>query len=285
MYSSLSQNTFRFAVPLLERPAFAKRAGLGGIDLPTDQLISESVAKQAREAIDRAGVKWGVFVNPVPFDKSDEEFEAGLAVLRERAPWARLAGCTRTYEHVWPGSKTLEWQPNFDLHVKRLRRIAQVCRDNGITFGLEFLGPAKLQAIFTHKFVRTIHEMLTLIDAIGPGVGLVLDVWHLYTSGGSSADLAKVPASVPVVYAHLDDAPPGIAREEQSDGNRLMPLESGILETIPTLQWLAQRGFDGPVIAEPFSPWRPKLEAMPADDAARTVAGFIHKAFAAAGVR
>jgi sugar phosphate isomerase/epimerase len=56
-----------------------------------------------------------------------------------------------------------------------------------------------------------------------------------------------------IVSVHVNDAPPGIAIEDQLDGVRRLPMETGVIDLPAIMRRLAQIGYDGPVIPEPFS--------------------------------
>ena len=94
---------------------------------------------------------------------------------------------------------------------------------------------------------------MKLADAIGTGnVGLLLDAWHLYTSGGSLDDLDQITAA-DIVTVHINDAPPGIAIDELADTKRHLPLETGVIDLVGFMRKLDQLGYDGPVTTEPFN--------------------------------
>jgi sugar phosphate isomerase/epimerase len=46
--------------------------------------------------------------------------------------------------------------------------------------------------------------------------------WHLFTSGGTPADVRSLRGEQ-VVHAHVNDAPVGVALEELIDTERLLP--------------------------------------------------------------
>src|SRR5204862_15166 len=56
-----------------------------------------------------------------------------------------------------------------------------------------------------------------------------------------------------VVAVHVNDAPPGIARDEQIDNQRALPMETGVIDLVGFMGKLEAMGYDGPVTAEPFS--------------------------------
>ncbi|MDQ3249937.1 MAG: sugar phosphate isomerase/epimerase, partial [Chloroflexota bacterium] len=83
-------------------------------------------------------------------------------------------------------------------------------------------------------------------------MGLLLDIWHVYTAHGSMDELHKLHKD-DVVSVHVNDAPPGLAIDEQLDQVRTLPGETGVLDIVGFLHALQAIGYDGPVTAEPFS--------------------------------
>ncbi|NUQ00153.1 MAG: sugar phosphate isomerase/epimerase, partial [Armatimonadetes bacterium] len=88
--------------------------------------------------------------------------------------------------------------------------------------------------------------------AIGPNVGLLLDAWHWYTSGGDESQLAGL-TNQDVVNVHVNDAPAGVDRDEQRDNVRLLPAASGVIDIATFMKHLDRMGYDGPVTVEPFN--------------------------------
>ena len=83
----------------------------------------------------------------------------------------------------------------------------------------------------------------------GPNIGVVLDIWHWYHSGGTVADiLATDPKRI--VHVHLSDARP-MAAEDVRDNMRLMPGE-GSIDTTGFLKALAAIGYEGGLAPEPL---------------------------------
>ena len=95
--------------------------------------------------------------------------------------------------------------------------------------------------------------MLELAAAIGTGnVGLLLDAWHLYTSGGALDDLDKI-RNADIVNVHVNDAPEGLTMATYNDHDRRLPCETGVIDLAGFMGKLAALGYDGPVTPEPFS--------------------------------
>jgi sugar phosphate isomerase/epimerase len=123
---------------------------------------------------------------------------------------------------------------------------------------------------------------MELAEAIGTGnVGLLLDAWHLYTSGGSMEDLDKITAQ-DVVTVHVNDAPAGVEREEQIDNVRALPMETGVIDLATFMQKLDGMGYDGPITPEPFSARVNAIEDPL--EAAQVVAGYMDELWKAGGL-
>jgi sugar phosphate isomerase/epimerase len=105
--------------------------------------------------------------------------------------------------------------------------------------------------------------MLEMTEEIGPNVGLLLDCWHWYTSHGELEQLAELN-NEQIVYVHVNDAPLGIGIDEQMDGTRALPGETGVIPIGEFLSALASVGYDGPVVPEPF---KAELKELPSDEA------------------
>ena len=161
----------------------------------------------------------------------------------------------------WSDSR--DYAANYRWHIERFRPIAEVLREHGCSFGIEFLGPKSLRTGHKYGFIYTLDEMMKLAADIGTGnVGLLLDAWHLYTSGGSFADLDKITAS-DIVTVHINDAPAGIPVDELADTVRCLPLETGVIDLVGFMRKLAALGYDGPVTTEPFNQ---RINAIAAED-------------------
>jgi sugar phosphate isomerase/epimerase len=206
---------------------------------------------------------------PVVYRLDDEQYTKGLAELPRLAALGRELGATRVGSGVGPSSPDREYATNFEWHVQRLRPIAEVLREHDCRLSVEFIGPKTLRARNPHEFIYTLGGLIELWEAIGTGnVGVTLDVWHLYTSGGSLDDMDRL-TNHDVVNVHVNDAPPGIPRDEQIDNRRTLPMETGVLELVGFMQKLKAMGYDGPVTVEPFSQ---RLNDVAAKDPSAAVA-------------
>lgn len=271
-------------MPWADLLRLAARHGFGGTDLPIDQISSEDDAHAAGEMARSLGLRWGLFGRPANFFGTEDEHAQGLRRLRAIAPLARIAGCTRTYDHIWPGHDERPYADNFAFHVQRLKPVAAILAEHGLCFGIEFIGPATKRAGLAYPFIHRLEQALELRDAVGEGTGIVLDFYHWHCSGGTLEDL-RLLRGVPIVNVHANDARPDRTREEQIDHERAMPMTTGVIDAAAVLGVLMDLDYDGPVIAEPFKPRRTELAAMTPDDAADSVIACMRQVFAAAASR
>ena len=80
----------------------------------------------------------------------------------------------------------------------------------------------------------------------------MLDSWHWYTAHETAADLRTLE-NRDVVACDLNDAPAGIAVDQQIDNRRELPAATGVINLQEFLEVLVEIGYDGPIRAEPFN--------------------------------
>jgi sugar phosphate isomerase/epimerase len=196
---------------------------------------------------------WGAAGLPVDFRGAEDRFQSGLKELPGIAAGLRRAGADRVGTWLTPAHDELTYLQNFRQHTERLREIALVLKDHGARLGLEYVGPATSRLRRRYGFVHTLAETLELTAAIGTGnVGVVLDSWHWYTARDTEAGLLALrPADI--ISVDLNDAPSGLAIEQQIDNRRELPAATGVIDLKVFLGALVRIGYDGPVRAEPFN--------------------------------
>jgi len=267
-----------------ELAALAKATGFDGMDLNAGEaadLMEKGQLEPLQALYETHGLLPGGFGLPVDFRGDEAKFRQGLAALPRLAKAAEAMGCRRCPTWILPASNDLSFAENFELHRRRLKACAEVLDDHGCWLGLEFVGPKTARAGKKHEFIWNLAGMLELADAIGTGnVGLLLDAWHWYCTGGTAAEIAALRPEQ-VVYVHVNDAPKGIPVDKQVDNVRAMPGETGVIDIAGFLGALAEIGYDGPITPEPFNP---KLRELPREEAARVVAASLERIFAAANI-
>jgi sugar phosphate isomerase/epimerase len=287
MYATIGPDQLGIRGPSLsDAIALARAAGFAGLSFDSRaaaRAVDERGLDTVQDQFAQAGVRPALWNLPVAW-RDDDQWQADLRELPQLAATARALGATRTATYMPSGSDERSFQENFDWHVARLRPIAEVLRDEGCQFGIEFIGPKTYRAAFRHEFIHTLDGVTELVAAIGTGnVGVMLDSWHLYTSGGSLADLERL-TNHDVVVVHVNDAPAGIARDEQIDTVRTLPMETGVIDLVGFMRALREMGYDGPVMPEPFSQRINDLAATDPEAAAREAARSMDALWRAAGL-
>ncbi len=242
---------------------------LAGLDdAAREELLAELKTKN---------LAWGVAGLPVDFRGDDARFEQGLVELPRLAAALQRCGATRVGTWISPGHNTLNYDANFERHRTRLEKAAKILKEHGLRFGLEYVGTPSLRARSAHPFVYNLSGTRKLIAAIGTGnVGLILDSWHWWTAGDTEAALLEL-RNEDVVAVDLNDAPAGLALEQQQDGQRELPASTGVIPVRKFLEALRQIGCDAPIRAEPFNK---NLNAMENEEACAATIAALRKAMA-----
>lgn len=251
MYKSLSPGTIGIrGMSLSESLKLAGVTGFTGLDFSIQEAAALGAAA-ARTLFEDAGIQYGVWGLPVRWQS--DEWRDDLAELPRLAEVAAEMGALRTSTWCPSSSAEREFAENFAWHLERFGAIAEVLKPCGIRFGIEFLGPQTLRPPDKHDFIFTMEGMLEMAAAIGTGnIGLLLDSWHLHTSGGSLDDLDKI-SNADIVNVHVNDAPAGLTMAEYMDFDRRLPGETGVIDLAGFMGKLNALDYDGPVTPEPFS--------------------------------
>lgn len=287
MFKNLSPGTIGIrGLPLADAIQLAKDTGYDGIEFNIREaagLADEHGVDYVRNLFESSGVRPGHWGLPVAW--SQDSWQEGLADLPKLAALGRDLGCTRTATWCPPGSNDRDFEENYAWHISRFRPIAEILARYDCSFGIEFIGPKTLRDKTTYPFLYTMEHMLKLAADIGTGnVGLLLDAWHLYTSGGELDDLDKIKAE-DVVVVHINDAPAGIPRDEQIDQVRCLPLETGVIDLVGFMKKLDGLGYQGPVTTEPFNKRINELAANDPVAAATEVSAAMDRLWTLSGLR
>ncbi len=233
----------------------AQQHGFEAVEPYPDHLarLSEAAMTALLEGLKAKGLTWAAAGLPVEFRRDDAALSDGLKRLPELASAMEKAGVTRVGTWISPGHGSLTYLQNFQQHARRLREIARVLEDHGLSLGLEYVGTFTSRARQRFPFVHNLAETRELIAEIGTGnVGVVLDSWHWWQAGDTEADLLTLTAR-DVVSVDLNDAPAGVPKDQQQDGRRELPAATGVIDVAVFLGALKRLGYEGPMRAEPFN--------------------------------
>ena len=241
----------------------------------TDQQLAE-----LRSQMKTDGLVWGAAGMPVEFRGDQPTFENHLKNLPKAVASYQRAGVTRISTYLKPFHEKLTYNQNFKQHATRLKSIAKIAGDGGLRFGLEYVGTKTLWTRSRFAFIHTMQETKELLAAIDePNVGFVLDSWHWYCAGETKDDLLTL-RNKDIVACDLNDAPKGVAVDEQLDYERELPAATGVIDLKTFLSALVEIGYDGPIRAEPFNQ---PLNELDNDDACAATSKAIAKAFTFVG--
>ncbi len=287
MYTALGPEAIGIrGLSLSEAIDLASESGFAGLAFDPHAVADAVDARGAgavREEFARAGVRPALWNLPVAW-RDEARWQDDLRALPRLAAAASAIGAPRTATYMPSGSDERAFAENFDWHVARLRPIAGVLREAGCRFGIEYIGPKTFRAAFRHEFIHDLAGTRELIAAISlDNVGLMLDSWHLFASGGALADLAGL-TNDDIVIVHVNDAPSGIPWDEQIDTVRALPMETGAIDLTGFMRTLQQIGYDGPVMPEPFSQRLNDLAAHDPQVAAREAAQSMESLWSAAAL-
>jgi sugar phosphate isomerase/epimerase len=287
MYTTIGPEALGIrGLSLAEAIDLARQSGFAGLAFdphPVADAVDERGAEAVRDEFARAGVRPALFNLPVAW-RDEERWQAELDELPRLANAARAVGANRTATYVPSGSDDRSYDENLAWHAARLRPIAEALRDAGCRFGLEYVGTTTFREGFRYPFIFTLEGVQELIAAIGvDNVGIMLDSWHLFASGGTLDDLDRL-RSEDIVVVHVNDAPAGIAWDDQIDTVRTLPLETGVIDLVGFMHKLHGLGYDGPVMPEPFSQRLNDLAATDPLAAAREASRAMAELWRAAGL-
>jgi sugar phosphate isomerase/epimerase len=240
------------ATPLFERLAPAVDAGFRGVSLqPMDVVAARDGGHTPADLAARVadhGLAIAEFDAITTWDEAHEPppewGEAGLAMK---------AG---TAENLCPlaaavGARSVSIVEYFGVHLGTDRaavgfaRACDIAAEHGLLVTLEFL---------PWTGVATLAEAVEIIRSAGrPNGALLVDSWHLFRSGATLDELARVPGEL-VGYVQIDDAPtsPEADPMDETTHRRLVPGD-GDLDLVGFVRALHGLGYAGPLGVEVYS--------------------------------
>jgi sugar phosphate isomerase/epimerase len=258
LYTALSLPALGLDVDLPTSVNLAAEHGFASVELDPKEVAALG-AGPVCELLDEAGLGAAGFLLPVDWHGEEGPWRRDLEALPELLDPILVAGTDRAFTWIWPASDELDWDANWAFHLERLRPVAAILADRGCRLALEYVGPPTMRAGKRHEFIHRPSQALELASELGEGVGVLLDTFHWYTTGSDVAELAALPPAR-IAYVHVNDAPAGVAVEEQDDLQRALPGATGVIDIAAFLGAVRAGGYDGPVVCEPFEA---ALEQLP----------------------
>jgi len=206
----------------------ARDAGYTGVELGIPKLIRYLDA--GYQVGDLAGLLGDLRVTMLdvllPIETADRERRRKLLGLCERmAPVAAQLGCQALQVVALDEFASDDWPAQRRVLVESLRELSDIAHGFGVRLAVEPVSFSRF---------RSLRHAVELVEAVGRDrTGLVLDTWHLWTSGIPWDDVAAVDPAL-VCCAHIGDtAPKGGAAWSDDDrtalpGDGVLPLREAI---------------------------------------------------------
>ncbi len=259
---------------------YAAKYGFEAFDPNINELaaLSDSAMKQMLDDMAAKNITFGFLAQAVPVTQPDEKFAEWLKT--SLTGWAKAmqrARMTRFCTWLSSGDNRLTYLQNFRLHARRLSEVSTVLGDYGISFGLEYVGAKTSWSRGKYPFVHTMETMKELIAETGKSnVGFLLDTHHWHCAGESAADILTLK-NKDVVGVHLNDARKDVPVDQLVDGQREIPMATGVIDIAGFLNALNQIGYEGPAAAEPLGS---SIRTLPPEEALAKISDAMKAAFA-----
>lgn len=258
MFKNLNPEALGLSTSQNELIELALSFGFRGIDLDVVEFaaqVKEQGLPKARRLLDSAKLKIGAFKLPVRWYADEATFRGDLQKLPDLLGPAVEIGASRALTEIEPASDERPYHQNFEFHQKRLGELAAALEPKGVRLGVGFSAAASDRQGKAFEFIHTLDALLMLLGMTpAKNLGVSLDLWQLWASGGS-LDLVrkKLKPEQIVAVAVSDVADPGADPERQPIASRRLPGETGAIDTPAALTALAEMGYSGPVSPLPHS--------------------------------
>ncbi|QGJ72368.1 Sugar phosphate isomerase/epimerase [Planctomycetales bacterium 10988] len=284
MFKNLSPRALGFSGTIQsELIELALTYGFRSIDLDIvdfSEQVSDFGLEHSSRLIESAKLRIANFDLPLALDAEEEAYQKDLARLPLMAKLAQDLNCTRALATLPAGSDTLPMNENFELHRKRLAEVGEVLAKHDVQLAVNFIASKTARDKKTHEFIHDLEATLTLLKAVGAeNVGLLLDTWQLYASGGSMEDIKTIPAEM-IISVQLADAPKEKEISELKDTDRLFPGESGVIDLVGALKILKEVGYEGPVTPKTL---RERIKGLGREQAVKIAGERLGEVWTAAG--
>lgn len=227
--------------------------GFRGLELeigPFCEQVRRFGMPASRRLIDSAKLHWGYFVLPFELNAPTDAYAKHVEALKAQAATAAELGCLRAVATVAPADDRHPMHQNFVQYQQRLAEVARVLEAAGLQLGVGFSATPEERAGRAFEFIRNFDALKLLLGMVGAkNVGVVVDLFELWAAESSFEAVRSSGFRPVVVFAA--DAAAEVAPSEAVQTNRLLPNETGVVDTAEALVELADGGYDGPVVPKP----------------------------------
>lgn len=286
MFKNLDPQALGLSASQSETIELALSFGFRGISFNLVDFAGEVQSyglPKARRLLDSAKLKLGMFPLPLDFEADDEQFRAELGRLAELSKLAASVGATQAVTAIAPANDERPYHQNFEFYRQRLAEVGHALAPHSIRLGVGFESSEAARRDKHFEFIHDLDALLVLLSTVGQSnVGLSLDVWHIWATGGSLETASqKLKAEQIVAVALADAALPGDG-DPHDAATRLLPGETGVIDSSAALSMLADLGYDGPVTPLPD---RGRFAGMRRDAIAKLAGEKLDAVWQAAGLK
>jgi sugar phosphate isomerase/epimerase len=228
---------------LMEKIHVTAQAGYDAIELwvmdVEAYLAQGHPLSDVRKALDDAGLDRPSMIYLKDWhDRADEVRRNGLEDARRRLDIAAQLGVKRFVASPPLGLMPADWVGTC------YRDLLELAAPYGVWPSFEYLG-----FVQQYKTIESAWEIVRL--ASHQEATITHDAWHIFRGGGTASALDIVPIERISIF-HWDDAPSNIARDKQTDSDRVMPGD-GILDLAGLANQLRRMGWRGVLSLELFN--------------------------------
>jgi sugar phosphate isomerase/epimerase len=254
MFKSLDAKALGLSPTQSETIELALSFGFRSVDLDIVEFAREVTAyglPRARRLLDSAKLKVGAVLLPPDWQR-DKDFKASLPKLNELAGLAASVGAHRALTVVDPASDERPYHENFAFYGQRLSELGRALEAHGLKLAVGFESAASARQGKQFEFVHDFEALQVLLSTAGAAnVGLWLDVWQIWASGGSVDEARAKLRRGQVTAVSLSDAAEPDAADRYEAETRRLPGETGAIDSAAVLGSLAELDYDGPVTPVP----------------------------------
>ena len=258
--------------------------GFKGIDLDLLEFaghVELHGLDHARRLIVSAKIRIGSFRLPIIWEDDEDSYQRGVSKTKELAELASQLGCARCRSTVYPASDKWPYHENFELHRKRLGEVAAILEPKGIRLGLEFHAEPSLRNGRAFQFIHAFDALITLAKTTASAVvGVTLDLWQLAVAGQTLKELDAISPEG-IVAVVLSDIASDVDLGQVDETARLIPGQTGVIDTVAALRHLAGIGYDGPITPKVH---RDNLSAKGRNAAVKLIANKLDELWKEAGL-
>lgn len=252
MYKNFSANLLGISGRQSELIELALTYGFRGIDVDMVDMLKRSQRTDFEDAskyLRAADILIGGFRVEVDLDADDSTFANQLAALHPVAEIAGQLDAKRAFTMLPAATDQMPITEYFDVLRERLAQIGEVLGKQGVQLGVNFNAGHEATQDKQFELVTKVDGFLALVKAVAAeNVGYVIDSWHWHVGGGTLEQLQQLNAQQ-IVIVRLADLAEGVDPAEAKIADRVLPAAQGRVDQVGTIKWLAEAGFDGPVLA------------------------------------